>query len=199
MMRYRRISWICGVAASIAFGATVGMAQSSGTREIGSLGGQKTGRAACRATGEACFLGIDPDIYRMPLLGQYVQSGDRLICATRNWSSFPPEAFSIDFLRQFWSLMTPPDQAATEATAFFFLTTHWGPPDAPAADLSVVATPAHFPDEVFRILERRTFRIEFEVPKTDFEKLGWQPAFLPVSIPPDLSPAEPLKLRGWYI
>lgn len=165
-MEHRRVSWICGVAASIAFGATVGMAQSSGTREIGPLVGQKTGRAACRATGEACFLGIDPDIYQMPLLGQYVQSGDSLRCATRNWSSFPPEAFSIEFLRQFWAQMTPQDQAATEATAFFFITTHWGPPVAPAADLSLVATPAHFPAEVFRILERRTFQIEFEVPKT---------------------------------
>ena len=199
MMGHRRVTSICGVAASIAFGATVGMAQWSGTREIGPLGGQKTGSAACRATGEACFLGIDPDIYRMPLLGQYVQSGDRKICATRNWSSFPPEAFSIDFLRHFWAQMTPQDQAATDASAFFFITTHWGPPAAPAADLSLVSTPAHFPDEVFSILEKRTFRIEFEVPKTDFEKLGWQPAFLPVSIPPDPSPTEPLKLRGWYI
>ena len=93
----------------------------------------------------------------------------------------------------------PQDQAATEPTAFFFITTHWGPPAAPAADLSFVATPAHFPDDVFSFLERRTFRIEFEVPKTDFEKLGWQPASLPVSIPPDPSPAQPIKLRGWYI
>ena len=199
MMGHRRVSWICCVAASITFGANVVMAQSSGIQTIGPLGSEKADRAPCRATGDACFLGIDPDIYQMPLLGQYVQSGDRLICATRNWSSFPPEAFSIDFLRQFWSLMTPQDQAATEATAFFFITTHWGPPAAPSADLSLVATPAHFPDEDFRSLERRTFRIEFEVPKTDFEKLGWQPAFLPVSIPPDPSPAEPLKLRGWYI
>ena len=37
------------------------------------------------------------------------------------------------------------------------------------------------------------------MPKSDFERLGWQPASLPVSIPPDPSPAEPLKLRGWYI
>jgi pimeloyl-ACP methyl ester carboxylesterase len=95
--------------------------------------------------------------------------------------------------------MTPQDQAATEATAFFFITTHWGPPSAPAADLSFVTTPAQFQDEVFRFLERRTFRIEFEVPKTDFEKLGWQPVSLPISIPPDPSPTEPLKLRGWYI
>lgn len=198
-MGHRRISWICGVAASIAFGANVVMAQSPGIRAIGPLGSEKADRAPCRATGDTCFLGIDPDIYQMPLLGQNVQSGDRLICATRNWSSFPPEAFSIDFLRYFWAQMTPQDQAATEATAFFFITTHWGPPAAPGADLSLVATPARFPDEVFRILERRAFRIEFEVPKTDFEKLGWQPAFLPVSIPPDPSPEEPLKLRGWYI
>jgi pimeloyl-ACP methyl ester carboxylesterase len=199
MMGYRWVSWICEVAASIAFGAIVVMAQSSGTGTIGPSAVQKADRAPCRATGTACFLGIDPDIYHMPLNGEYIQTGDRLICATRNWSPFPPEAFNIDFLRQFWSLTTPQDQAATEATAFFFITTHWGPSVAPAADLSFVTTPAHFPDEVFRFLEKRTFRIEFEVPKTDFEKLGWQPASLPVSIPPDPSPAEPLKLRGWYI
>ena len=130
-MGYRSVVWICGVAASIAFGANVVMAQSPEIRAIGPLSSEKPGRAPCRATGEVCVLGIDPDIYRMPLLGQYVQSGDSLICATRNWSSFPPEAFSIDFLRQFWSLMTPQDQAVTEATAFFFITTHWGPPAAP--------------------------------------------------------------------
>ena len=158
------------MSALIAFGATVAMAQTSGTRALGPLSSEEGHRAPCRATGTICFLGIDPDIYHMPLYGEYIQSGDRLICATRNWSSFPPEAFSIDFLRHFSTQMTSQDQAATEATAFFFITTHWGPPTAPAADLSFVATPAHFPDEVFRFLERRTFRIEFEVPKTDFEK-----------------------------
>ena len=197
MIRDQRVKWIGGLA--IAFCATVVMAQSLGDRAIELLSGEKADCPGCRVTGEACFLGIDPDVYRMPLLGQSVQTGDRLICATRNWSSFPPETFSLDFLRQFWSLMTPQDQAATEATAFFFITTHWGPPSAPAADLSFVTTPAQFQDEVFRFLERRTFRIEFEVPKTDFEKLGWRPASLPVSIPPDPSPTQPLKLRGWYI
>jgi hypothetical protein len=80
MMRHRRVSWICGVAASIAFGANVVMAQSSGIQAIGPLSSEKADRVPCRATGDACFLGIDP-------------------------------------------------------------------------------TPAHFPDEVVRILERRTFRI----------------------------------------
>ena len=81
----------------------------------------------------------------------------------------------------------------------FFLTTHWGPPAAPAADLADVATPSEFSDEVFSSLDGRTTRIEFEVPKTDFEKLGWVPTYVPVSIPPDPSPDVPLKLRGWYI
>lgn len=199
MLGYQRVSWIYGLAASIVFCATVVMVPSSGAHSIGRLSSEKADCAACRATSDPCFLGIDPDIYRMPLLGQYIQSGDRRICATQNWSSFPPEVFNIDFLRQFWSSMTPQDQATTEGAAFLFTTTHWGPPYAPAADLSVVATPAHFPNEVFSSLEGRTFRIEFEVPKTDFEKLGWQPASLPVSIPPDASPTVPLKLRGWYI
>ena len=198
-MGYRRISWICWLATSIAFCASAVMAQVPGTRVVGPWTSERADGPPCRATGEACFLGIDPDIYGMPLLGQYIQSDDRLICATQNWSSFPPETFSIDFLRHSWSLMTPPDQATTEGTAFWFLTTHWGPPDAPAADLSVVATPADFTDEVFSSLEERTFRIEFEVPKSDFEQLGWQPASLAVSIPPDPSPTAPLKLRGWYI
>ena len=199
MMGYRRMSWICWLATSIAFCASAVMAQVPGTRVVGPLTSERADGPPCRATGEACFLGIDPDIYGMPLLGQYIQSGDRLICATQNWSSFPPETFSIDFLRHSWSLMTPPDQATTEGTAFWFLTTHWGPPDAPAADLSVVATPADFTDEVFSSLEERTFRIEFEVRKSDFEQLGWQPASLAVSVPPDPSPTAPLKLRGWYI
>ena len=197
MMGYRRVSWICALA--IALCTTAVVAQGPETRAPGLMNGERAARPPCRATGQACYLGIDPDIYGMPLLGQYIQSGDRLICATQNWSSFAPEDFSIDFLRQFWSLMTPQDQATTEATAFFFLTTHWGPPYVPAADLNVVATPAHFPDEVFSSLEGRTFRIEFEVPKSDFEQLGWQPASLPVSVPADSSPTTPLKLRGWYI
>src|ERR1043165_116555 len=199
MMGYRRISWICWLATSIAFCASAVMAQVPGTRVVGPSTGERADGPPCRATGEACFLGIDPDIYGMPLLGQYIQSGDRLICATQNWSSFPPESFSIDFLRHSWSLMMPMDQATTEGTAFWFLTTHWGPPDVPAADLSVVATPADFTDEVFSNLQERTFRIEFEVPKSDFEQFGWQPASLAVSIPPDPSPTAPLKLRGWYI
>jgi len=154
---------------------------------------------ACRATGEACFVGIDPDVYQMPLFGEFIRSGNALICATRNWSPFPPEAFDVDFLRGFWLQMQPQDQATAEGGAFAFTTTHWGPPATPPADLRMVATPAAFADEVFASLEPRTFRIEFEVPKSDFEKLGWQGTYLPVSIPPDPSPALPLKLRGWYI
>ena len=148
-MGQRRIGWICGVAASIAFAATAVMAQSSGTGTIGPSTVQKAGRAPCRATGKACFLGFDPDIYHMPLYGEYIQTGDRLICATQNWSPFPPEAFTIDFMRAFWPQVPPQDQAATEGAAFFFVTTHWGPPNIPAADLSDVATPANFADEVF--------------------------------------------------
>lgn len=199
MIKHRRISWICGVAASILFGATVVMPQSSATATIEPSAVQKVDRAPCRATGTACFLGIDPDIYHMPLYGEYIQSGDRLICATRNWSPFPPEAFNIDFMRAFWPQIPQQDQAATEGAAFFFVTTHYGPPNVPAADLSDVATPVNFADEVFSNLQRRTFRIEFEVPKTDFEVLGWRPTDLPFSIPADFAPAVPHKLRGWYI
>ncbi len=184
---------------AITSAANVFVGQSSGTQVLGTLGVQKADRSGCRATGTACFLGIDPDIYHMPLYGEYIQTGDRLICATRNWSPFPPEAFNIDFMRAFWPQIPPQDQAATEGAAFFFVTTHWGPPNAPAADLSDVATPASFADEVFSNLQRRTFRIEFEVPKTDFEVLGWRPTFLPVSVPPDPAPGVPHKLRGWYI
>lgn len=154
----------------------------------------------CVATGATCFLGIDPDIYQMPLYGQYIQSGDELICATTNWSNFPPEAFDIGFMRDFWTFqMTPVQQAETEAAAFFFVTTHAGQPAVPAADLAEVATPGDFPDEVFSSLGSRTTRIEFEVPKTDFEKLGWVPTYIPVSVPPDPNPDVPWKLRGWYI
>ena len=199
MMEHRRVSWILGVTVSIVFGATIGMTQSSGNPALGPWGGQKTGHAPCRATGTACFLGIDPDIYHMPLYGEYIQAGDGLICATRSWSALPPEAFDIDFMRGFWSFMAPNDQARAEATAFTFLTTHWGPPAVPPADLSEVPTPQAFPGEVFSTLDERTYRIEFEVPKTDFELLGWAPAWIPVSIPPDPQPSVPLKLRGWYI
>src|SRR5688572_7119818 len=173
--------------------------QSPGTRALEPLDFQKTDGAGCRATGEACFLGIDPDVYQMPLFGEYIQSGDRLICATRNWSSYPAEAFNIDFMRAFWPQIPPQDQAATEGAAFFFVTTHWGPPNAPAADLSEVVTPSHFANEVFKSLEGRTVRIEFEVPKTDFETLGWRPTSLLFSVPPDSAPTMPHKLRGWYI
>jgi pimeloyl-ACP methyl ester carboxylesterase len=154
---------------------------------------------ACYATGESCSLGIDPDVYRMPLTGEYIQTAHRRICATKNWSAFPPEAFDIDFLRGFWPSVPTASQQATEATAFFFITTHWGPPDAAAADLTDVKTPADFPDEVFSSLATRTTRLEFDVPKTDFQKLGWAPTHLPVSIPVDPAPNTPLKLRGWYI
>lgn len=155
---------------------------------------------ACYATGEPCFLGIDPDIYQMPLFGEYVQNGNERICATRNWSPYPPEAFDIDFLRFFWATqLSPGQQAQAETMSFVLVTTHWGPPFTPASDLSEVATPAAFPDEVFSSLESRTTRIEFEVPKTDLEKMGWTLTYLPVAIPPDPQPDVPLKLRGWYI
>ena len=199
----RTVNWICGAAASVAFAGAMVTAQSPGNRATGPLSGQEANSVAagkaCRATGDACFAGIDPDVYHMPLFGEYIQSGDHLICATRNWSSYPPEAFSIDFMRAFWPLMTPQNQAATEGAALFFATTHWGPPSTPAADLGDVAMPADFADEVFSSLEGRTNRIEFEVPKTDFEVLGWFPTYLPALLPPDLAPKVPHKLRGWYI
>ena len=165
-----------------------------GVTQASSMAGLK-----CHATGESCFLGIDPDVYGMPLNGEYIQSGDHRICATKNWSPFPPEAFGIDFILGVWPSLPPGDQNATESAAFFFVTTHWGPPDAPAADLSEVRTPADFPDEVFSSLAASTARVEFEVPKTDFQKLGWIPAHLPVSIVADPAPETPLRLRGWYI
>jgi hypothetical protein len=87
MMGYRWVGWICGVAVSIAVGATVVMAQSSATGTTGPSAVQKADHAPCRATGTICFLGIDPDIYHMPLYGEYIQTGDHLICATRNWLS----------------------------------------------------------------------------------------------------------------
>jgi pimeloyl-ACP methyl ester carboxylesterase len=154
---------------------------------------------SCIDTGEACFLGIDPDIYQMPLFGVNIECGDEQICATTSWSSFPPEVFDIDFMRNFWFQMDPAQQAQTEAMSYFFATTHRGPPAIPPADLADVATPSDFPGEVFSSLDSRTTRIEFEVPKTDFEKFGWIPTYLPVSIPPDPDPNVPLKLRGWYI
>ncbi len=154
----------------------------------------------CRATGENCFLGIDPDVYQIPLYGEYIHNGKEQICATTNWSSFPPEAFDIDFMRNFWAFqLDAAQQAETEAAAFFFVLTHWGPPAVPAADLSEIAVPSDFSGEVFSSLDSRTTRIEFEVPKTDFEKLGWNPIYLPVSNPPDPNPKVPSKLRGWYI
>jgi pimeloyl-ACP methyl ester carboxylesterase len=109
------------------------------------------------------------------------------------------EAFTIDFMRGFYAGLNATDQTNVEAASDFFVTTHWGQPAAPASDLSAVATPADFPNEVFRSLQSRTARIEFEVPKTDFEKLGWQAAHLPITIPPDPNPNVPHKLRGWYI
>src|SRR5688572_5352521 len=156
-------------------------------------------REPCRATGESCFLGIDPDVYQMPLFGELIRRGDLSICATRNWSPFPPEAFDLDFMRGFWSLMGPHDQAVAETAAFYFVTTHWGPPGVAPADLSEVATPQAFAAEVFSSLEERTHRIEFEVPKSDVEILGWTPTWIPVAIPPDPQSSVPLKLRGWYI
>jgi hypothetical protein len=41
------------------------------------------GQNSCHATGQPCFLGVDPDIYQMPLFGEIIQSGDRQICATK--------------------------------------------------------------------------------------------------------------------
>jgi pimeloyl-ACP methyl ester carboxylesterase len=156
--------------------------------------------SACYATGEPCFLGIDPDIYQMPLFGEYIQNGSERICATRNWSPYPPEAFDINFLRNFWATaLTPGEQAQAEGLSFALVMTHWGPPFAPAADLAEVVTPSAFPGEVFGNLESRTTRIEFEVPKTDFEKIGWTPTYLPIVVPPDPQPEVPLRLRGWYI
>jgi pimeloyl-ACP methyl ester carboxylesterase len=111
----------------------------------------------------------------------------------------PPESFGIDFMRSFWPRLSASDQARVEGTAYVFITTHWGPPAAAPAQLSDVATPVDFPDEVFRSLQSRTSRIEFEVPKSDFEKLGWQPVHVPGSLPSDPNPNVPLKLRGWYI
>jgi pimeloyl-ACP methyl ester carboxylesterase len=152
----------------------------------------------CRATGDPCFLGTDPDIYAMPLIGELIRKGAELICATRSWSTLPPEAFDIDFMRAFWSMVPPSNRPTVEAAAFHFVATHWGPPAAPPADISDMLTPADFPQEAFSVLEPRTTRIEFEVPKSDSERLGWQPASLPVGIPPDPAPDVPLKLRGWY-
>jgi pimeloyl-ACP methyl ester carboxylesterase len=155
---------------------------------------------SCVETGEPCFLGIDPDIYQMPLYGVSIQCGDDQICATTNWSPYPPEAFDIDFMRYFWTFqMNEAQQAQAEGAAFYFVYTHWGPPWAPPGDLSEIAVPSDFSGEVFSSLDSRTTRIEFEVPKTDFEKLGWTATHLPISVPPDPEPDVPWKLRGWYI
>jgi len=135
----------------------------------------------------------------MPLFGEYIQNGDERVCATKNWSSLPPEAFDINFMQGLWPTLPPADQAAAEYAAVFFITTHWGPPAAPPADLAHVARPIDFADEAFSGLGSRTTRVEFEVPKTDFEKLGWRPTFFPVPIPPDPNPEIPHRLRGWYI
>jgi len=152
------------------------------------------------ASEERSFFGIDPDVYQMPLYGEYIQCRDGLIPATTAWSSYPPETFNIDFLRFFWAYgMDAAQQAQTEAAAYYFVFTHHGPPAAPAADLSEVAIPSDFSGEVFSCLDSRTTRIEFEVPKTDFEKLGWDPIHLDISIPADPNPGVPWKLRGWYI
>lgn len=164
---------------------------------IGTADAATPGR--CYATGKSCSLGIDPDVYRMPLTGEFMQSGNRRICATKNWSAYPPEAFDIDFLRAFWQSLPDATQQATEAAAFGFVTTHWGPPDVQPADLEEVKTPEAFPHEMFSSLSSRTVRVEFEVPKTDFERLGWVPRHLPVRVEPDLAPETPLKLRGLYI
>ena len=59
MIRDQRVKWIGGLA--IAFCATVVMAQSLGDRAIEPLSGEKADCPGCRVTGEACFLGIDPE------------------------------------------------------------------------------------------------------------------------------------------
>jgi pimeloyl-ACP methyl ester carboxylesterase len=155
--------------------------------------------AACQSTGETCFLGIDPDVYQMPLIGESIKTKNGLICATKNWSPYPPELFTIEFMRQFWMQMTPADQARIEAAANYFVFTHWGSPAVPATDISEVAEPSFFAEEVFAYLACRTYRIEFEVPKTDFELIGWNPKYLSFNYPPDPLPLVPHKLRGWYI
>jgi pimeloyl-ACP methyl ester carboxylesterase len=165
----------------------------------GAAGVGTTTSGACYATGESCSLGLDPDVYRMPLTGEFIQTGDRRICATKNWSELPPEVFDLDFLRAVWPSLPDATQQVTEAAAFGFVTTHWGPPDIPPADLGKLAKPSAFPNEVFSSLAPRTARVEFEVPKTDFERLGWVPRHVPVSIEPDPAPETPLRLRGWYI
>jgi pimeloyl-ACP methyl ester carboxylesterase len=158
-----------------------------------------TASDACFATGEACSLGIDPDVYGMPLPGEYIQSGEERICATRSWSTLPAEAFDLDFMRAFWLSMSSEQRASAEVSAYVFVTTHWGPPAAAAGDLSEVATPSAFGGEVFSSLERRTTRVELEVPKTDFERLGWRASVAPVAVAADPAPDVPVKLRGWYI
>src|SRR5713101_4579895 len=56
---------------------------------------QPDGKNICRATGQPCFLGVDPDIFHMPLSGEIIQSSDRQICATRSGPPpLPPENFT---------------------------------------------------------------------------------------------------------
>jgi pimeloyl-ACP methyl ester carboxylesterase len=202
-IRHGMTRWAGAAAASVCAAAIVALwssaGKATGTSSNGLVSEDITQNKTCRATGDTCFLGIDPDIYQMPLVGEYIQVGARLICATRNWSDYPPETFDMDFMRALWPQLAPTDQAATEAAAFFFVTTHWGPPAAAPLYLSEVATPADFPGEIFSSLDRRTTRVEFEVPKTDLETLGWSPAFVSGGIPQDPDPRTPLKLRGWYI
>ena len=102
-------------------------------------------------------------------------------------------------MRAFWAGMTAQQQAETEAAAFYFVTTHSGLPAVPAVDLADFAIPGDFPGEVISSLDSRTTRIELEVPKTDLEKLGWDPTYFPNSIRPDPDSDVPLKLRGCYI
>ena len=112
---------------------------------IAAAGAGATTARECYATGESCSLGIDPDVYRMPLTGEYMQSGAHRICATKNWSAFPPEAFDIGFLRGVWPSLPGATQQATEAAAFGFVTTHWGPPDSARPPVPG-HNPASFPD-----------------------------------------------------
>jgi pimeloyl-ACP methyl ester carboxylesterase len=183
------------VEGNVATGAVDGLSPLSGQAD--SIGVESG--IPCRLTGEPCFQGIDPDVYHMPLFGVSFASGQERLCATTNWSSLPAESFDADFMRFWASQLNASQQAQIEAAGVYFVTTHWGPPAVPPRDLAEVATPGRFAGEMFSSLESRTTRIEFEVPKTDFEKMGWSPNYVPVVIPPDPRPQIPLKLRGWYI
>lgn len=54
----------------------------SGVLAVSGTARGATTSGRCYATGESCSLGIDPDVYRMPLTGEFMQHGSRRICAT---------------------------------------------------------------------------------------------------------------------